>query len=265
MYSAKFEIDIISALSAQLIDTFARLSVGPLNPATLATVEREQGVYQLFLKGGLVYVGKADDLPKRLGEHYEKVTGRRNIDASDMGFKCLYVHKNWTTLAPETSLIAYYKAMGSGECEWNGNGFGPHDPGRNREITNKPTEGFDARYPIREDWRCPWVAPGDHDLLSLLIELKDNLPYVLRYGTEAGGTDGERSAHYTKGHPEHRGKTVTVPSPDMPAIELLRLVTKALPGWQSTAFPSHMILYKEANEGPNGRVYKHGALIHREP
>lgn len=265
MHSAKFEIDIISALSSQLVDAFTKLSVGPLDLETLSTLEREQGVYQLFLNNFLVYVGKSDDLPKRLGEHFTKISGRRNLDIDDIGFKCLYVHKNWTTLAPENSLIAHYKAGASGECEWNGNGFGPHDPGRNREITNKAPDGFDARYPIREDWPCSWAKPGEWKLLDLLVATKDNLPYDLRYQTEAGASDGDRNAHYRKGHVDHRGKTVLVPEPNMPAIELLRLITRALPGWQSTAFPSHMILYKESDEGPTGRVYRHGTLIHREP
>ena len=41
----------------------------------------------------------------------------------------------------------------------------------------------------------------------------------------------------------------------MPAKELLKLVTKKLPGWQATAFPGHLILYKEHE------VYKHGKQI----
>ncbi len=41
----------------------------------------------------------------------------------------------------------------------------------------------------------------------------------------------------------------------MSARELLRTVAQALPGWQATAFPSHMILYKEH------RTYIHGEVI----
>ena len=39
------------------------------------------------------------------------------------------------------------------------------------------------------------------------------------------------------------------------ATELLRLIAQALPEWQATAFPSHMILYKE------DRAYVHGKII----
>ncbi len=259
MHSANFEIDIIDALATQLVGAFEKLSIGPLTPAVLDTLDREQGVYQLFLNNRLVYIGKADDLPRRLGEHHFKITGRQGLDVSAMGFKCLYVHKNWTTLAPETSLINHYKARASGDCDWNGNGFGPHDPGRNRELTNKAPDGFDALYPIKTDWPCSWIEPRIWSVLDLLVRLKDTekLPYLLRYETEHLG--GDKFAHYTKGHPDHRIAMVDVPHPNMPVIELLKLITRALPEWQSTCFPSHIILYKE------NRDYRHGGIIHFEP
>ncbi|SAK40092.1 hypothetical protein AWB75_00155 [Caballeronia catudaia] len=259
MHSAKFEIDIISALSSQLEAAFDKLTAGQLAPAHTAALESDQGIYQLYHSGLLVYVGKADNLRTRLGEHYLKISGRQGIDVNDMGFKCLYVHENWVTLAPEASMIRHYKAKASGGCEWNGNGFGPHDPGRNRELTNKDPDGFDTRYPIKADWPCHWIAPGEWNVLDLLVALKDpkRLPYLIRYETEHLGRD--KFAHFSKGHPDHRTASVTVPSVDMPAVELLKLITRVLPGWQSTAFPSHMILYKE------NRAYKHGTLVHYQP
>lgn len=256
---AHFEIDIIAALASQLTGALDALDVGPLEPSTLSTIPKLQGVYKLFHDDQLVYVGKADNLPGRLAEHRKKISGRHNISVDSMSFKCLSVHQNWTALAPEASLIAHYKAQAAGQCEWNGNGFGPHDPGRNREITNKPPDGFDARYPIRTDWVCDWIEPGDWNLLNLLVALKDaeRLPYLLRYEREQIGPN--KFVHFKQGHPDHRDKTVTVPRNNMTAEELLVLITKALPGWQATAFPSHLILYKES------RDYTHGRVLHREP
>jgi hypothetical protein len=49
--------------------------------------------------------------------------------------------------------------------------------------------------------------------------------------------------------------TVNVPQDGMTARDLLRTVAEALPSWQATAFPSHMILYKEQ------RTYTHGEVI----
>ncbi|MBI3665867.1 MAG: Eco29kI family restriction endonuclease [Acidobacteria bacterium] len=243
----RFEIDIISALSSQLVAAFEMLEVGPLKEAQTKALESGQGVYQLYHKGTLVYVGKADSLKKRLAEHHEKVSGRKNISVADMGFKCLFVHPNWTALAPEDSLIKYYRKAGTGKCAWNGNGFGPHDPGRERETTNKAPDGFDATYPIREDWLCSWIKSSEYTAYDLLKCMKGGLPYLLRFETAAPKSQ--------KPHPDHLAVKAKVPKDGMPVKELLKLVAKSLSGWQATVFPSHMILYKEH------RSYKHGLTI----
>jgi hypothetical protein len=241
-----FEIDIISALSGQLVSAFAKLEVGPLEEAEIAGLPKGQGVYQLHHKGKLVYIGKASGLKQRLGEHREKITGRRNIDVGTLGYKCLLVHPNWTTLAPEDSLIKFYRKSGGGECPWNGNGFGPHDPGRERETTNKPPDGFDAQYPIRDDWPCPWITPGDYTAYEILKSLKQRLPYLLRFQTAASRSQ--------KPHPDHLQTVIRVPHSDLVAHELLKLIAMSLPGWQGTVFPSHFILYKEDCSYKHGRV-----------
>jgi hypothetical protein len=157
------------------------------------------------------------------------------------------VHRNWTALAPEYALIKYHRKLGKGSCPWNGNGFGPHDPGRERETTNKPTEGLDALYPIRDDWPCSWIKAGEYGAHDILKSLKGGLPYLLRYQTAV--------AKSSKPHPDQLATKVKVPSDGMPAKELLRLIAKKLPGWQATVFPGHMILYKE------DRTYNHGKKI----
>ncbi len=246
-YHARFEIDIVSALAEQLVASFEKLDIGSLGVKELSEVDTDQGVYQLFQNNLLVYVGKADNLRKRLTEHRFKISGRRNISPDEMGFKCLYVHKNWTALAPEDSLIKHYKKQ-PGLCEWNGNGFGPHDPGRNREMTDKDPDGFDAMYPIKDDWGCDWIEPQEWNVRELLLSMKANLPYLLRFQV----ADKNR---YRRGHPHYNDVTVTVQRTGMPARELLRLVASHLDGWQATVFPSHMILYEETH------VYKHGETI----
>jgi len=191
-------------------------------------------------------VGKADGLKRRLGEHRHKISGRLN-NLADMGFKCLFVHPNWATLAPENSLIKYYRDASEGECAWNGNGFGPHDPGRERETTNKAPGGFDGQYPIRQDWLCDWIKAGEVNAADLLKAMKGSLPYLLRYQTAK-----QKSK---EPHGDYKTLTVKVPRDDMGANDLLRTIAQALPGWQATAFPSHMILYKE------DRAYTHGQVI----
>ncbi|NRD53462.1 MULTISPECIES: GIY-YIG nuclease family protein [Corallococcus] len=234
--AAHFEIDIVRALADQLIEKFGQLSVGPLTEEAIKALEPNQGVYQLFLNNELVYIGKAGSLPTRLFDHLTKIDGRQNISASQVGFKCLYIHRNWTALAPETSLIDYYQSQDVRASAWNGNGFGPHDPGRERETTNKQPDGFDAIYPIKDAFPCSWIEAGSWPVLKLLVSLKRGLPYLLRYEAESS---------YVKGHPDFIGVTLNVPRTNMAARELLSLIAQALPGWQATVFKSHMILYKE--------------------
>lgn len=101
--------------------------------------------------------------------------------------------------------------------------------------------------PIREDWHCDWVKAGEHNVAQLLKSLKSGLPYLLRYQTARKKSQ--------EAHPDCRDAKVAVPEDDMTASALLRVVAQALPGWQATRFPSHMILYKEQHE------YRHGHLI----
>ncbi|MDP8981255.1 MAG: hypothetical protein M3O35_11780, partial [Acidobacteriota bacterium] len=176
-----------------------------------------------------------------------KISGRRNINVDDVGFKCLFVHANWTTLAPEDSLIKHYRKAGEGECAWNGNGFGQHDPGRERETTNKPPDGFDAQYPIRQDWVCDWIKAGEPNVAALLKSMKAKLPYLLRYQTAKKKSRNP--------HADYDDVTVAIAQDGRTAKDLLRTITVALAGWQATAFPSHMILYKEHRE------YEHGEII----
>lgn len=246
-YHDHFEIDIVAALSGQLETAFEGLEVGPFDRESIEAVEPEQGVYILFLDDQPVYVGKADSggLRKRLLEHYEKLAGRRNIDVADMGFKCLYVHRNWTSLAPEKILIKHFKD--ADHAEWNGIGFGPHDPGRDRETTAKPPHGFDSRFPIRHDWPVDSVTAGEHNARDLLMAMKSELPFLLRYQT----ADSNR---WREGHPAYNDVTVNVPEDAMPARDLLRIIAQAIPGAQATVFVSHMILYIEQRAYPHGEV-----------
>jgi hypothetical protein len=168
-----------------------------------------------------------------------------------MGFKCLFVHPNWTNLAPEHAPIKYYRDAGEGLFAWNRNGFGPHDPGRERETTNKAPDGFDAQYPIRQDWACDWIKAGDRNVADLLKSIKGKLPYLLRFQPASQGSQ--------KPHADYKDLTITVPRDDMSARDLLRTLAEAPPGWQAMAFPSHMILYKER------RIYTHGQGIWPSP
>jgi len=156
------------------------------------------------------------------------------------------MESRWTS-SPAVFLKLDMERWPSKSQSTGGNGFGPHDPGRERETTNKAPDGFDAQYPIRQDWTCDWIKAGDHKATELLKAIKARLPYLLRYQT-AKKKSQEPQADY-------KDLTITVPKDDMSARDLLRTVAVALPEWQATAFPSHTILYKEH------RAYTHGQII----
>jgi hypothetical protein len=169
--------------------------------------------------------------------------GRMNLNIADITFKCLWMSPNWVTLAPEKQLIELYGLQGT--SSWNGNGFGPNDPGAGRDERNNPPSDFDRLYPIRSDWPLSSIQPGEWSVTELLVKMKLELPFLLRF---------ERN------HPDLTGAVVCVPDGQMSANDLLRLVAQTLPpGWQATCFPSHMILYKRL------RPFQFGTVIFPQP
>ena len=239
-FCAYFDIDLPRALREQLVEALAQIDTGALNAYNLSQVPLSRGVYQLYLDGDLVYVGKASKLRERLTKHLRKIQGRSGLDLAAVSFKCLWMSPNWITLAPESQLIALYKAQGT--AIWNGNGFGPNDPGAGREDRNKPPALFDQLYPIRDNWPCDFITPDSWDVQTLLLRMKKDLPFLLRFQ--------KPSADYI-------AASVTIPEGGMPASELLRRCAEALPaGWQATRFPSHMILYKQF------KTFQYGTIIY---
>lgn len=96
-----------------------------------------------------------------------------------------------------------------------------------------------------------WLSIASPFTRTGLLRIKEELPFLFRYEAV--------NKNYRQGHPDYNSLTIIVPAAGMPAIELLGLITQQLPGWQSTRFPSHLILYKEDRE------YTHGAIIWKQP
>ncbi|MEV4414000.1 Eco29kI family restriction endonuclease [Catellatospora sp. NPDC049609] len=234
--SAEFRLSITRALGDQLGEALAELTPAPLTPDQINKIAGRPGVYQLYQDGDLVYIGKAEkSLPHRLREHYEKVSGRRSVGR--MTFTCLYVDEDLHAVAPETLLIRRHK--GDGKAVWNHNGFGLHDPGKQRDTTVvKPTH-FDALYPINLDWVCEDIEPGAYTADVLLARVKETLPYLFRYQAD--------DIHKTI-KVELRDTTPT-------ADELFTLLASAITDvdarWQITALPGYVIMYPSKGPYPN--------------
>ena len=225
-HAAHFDLDIPVAIHTQLVDAFTALTPVPLSEWERLAPPRAVGVYGLYYDGALAYVGKANRLDKRLGEHQAKFAGRQNISPDDVGATFLTVNPNWSAYAPEAILVKHFRHLGL--CEWNGSGFGNHDVGRRRD-TSEPNE-FDRQFPIRLEWPCTQIRAGQHGVGELLASLKAELPYLLRYD---------------KGHADLKNVTVEFASHAPTVREVMREISAILPGWQATALPSHIIFYKE--------------------
>lgn len=244
-YAIPFDFDLARAVVDQLVETLDALPIGALTTINLEAVAAVQGVYQLFHQDAAVYVGKTDEgLNRRLRRHQRTLAARQNIDVEHLGFKGLYIHKNWTTWTSEDVLLRHYST-----CAWNNSGYGSNDPGRKREDTEVGTQGFDQQYPIRSDWVVSEVQAGQYEANALLRQLKKTLPYIFRYETD-------HPKQWKSGSVKYNGRTLIVDKTDKTAEQLIASIAKQLgPSWQATRFPGRYILYEES------RDYVHGTKV----
>jgi hypothetical protein len=115
------------------------LEKSPLLPLTRGVGPNESGIYVLYYKGRLVYIGKASkgttkskrSLRGRLSEHAGKIGARQNVTLDDMHCRYLTFASEWWVWAAEFALIIHYKP------EWNATGFGSKIPGKGRPGTDR--------------------------------------------------------------------------------------------------------------------------------
>ena len=143
----RFEFDLDRGIRDQLVE---RLEASPLIPLQRGAAPTESGIYALYFRGGLVYVGKASSgttksrrtLRARLNEHVGKIEKRRNIELADVTCRYLTFESDWWVFAAEFALMDHYKP------EWNASGFGSKVPGRGRPGIR--ISQWDALFPSRE-------------------------------------------------------------------------------------------------------------------
>ncbi len=105
---SRFDFDLPAAMLSQLVAAFDALPIGHFTQEILAKLDPEPGVYQLYLSGKLMYVGKAViSLPENLRVQLIRLESRNGF--VDLGFKCLTVSRNWLDYADVASLAAYYQ------------------------------------------------------------------------------------------------------------------------------------------------------------
>jgi hypothetical protein len=243
------EFNLHDALVIELTSLFEQMSPAELNNGNANAVQDGQGVYQLFYRGELVYVGKTDNeagLRKRLLRHCGKVRSRLNLDPSEVHFKAVRIYV-FTAMDLETALIKHYKRAKKA-LAWNQSGFGSNDPGRKRDHSELKKGHFDALYPIDLDLEISLEDETDMSAASLLTLLKDKLAYTVRF---QGVT-----ARSKRPHPELVSSKVSIDERRTSVRSILLKISTALgKSWQVTALPGHVIIYRER------RAYEHGIPI----
>jgi hypothetical protein len=243
---ADFEFDLPEALLVRLIEVLDSVERETLSQEGLADVPDSQGVYQLWLDDELVYIGKTDaqaGLRKRLDRHRQKLQHRHRLEPNRVSFRAVRIYV-FTPLELETSLIEHYG--GVKQVRWNGSGFGSNDPGRERDTTRYKEGHFDLEFPIDIDRPLELELPGEASAAEVLSSLKGRLPYVFRY-QNAG-------SHSRRPHPDLEGTLVNIPRMEQVTTRsVLQVIVPQLPSrWRATLLPSHVILYKDNKDYPQG-------------
>jgi len=141
----RFEFDLDRGIRMQVVE---KLEASPALPLEKGVGPALSGVYALYYKRKLVYIGKVSrgttkskrTLRSRLNEHASKISGRRNISIDDVQCRYLTFSSEWWVFAAEFALIAHY------DPEWNGSGYGSKVPGIGRPGTDRVSD-WDQRFP----------------------------------------------------------------------------------------------------------------------
>lgn len=134
-----FTFDLDAAIFAQITRA---LEASPSYPLKKGAGPAESGIYALYYKKKLVYIGKASKettksgrtLRLRLNEHVNKILRHRNISLKDMTCRYLTFDSEWWAFAAEHALITRMQP------EWNSSGFGSKTPGEGRPGTDRVSD-----------------------------------------------------------------------------------------------------------------------------
>lgn len=134
--SHRFIFDLDRGIRGQVVE---KLQSSPKLPLKKGVGPQASGIYALYFRDKLVYIGKASKgttkskrtLRARLSEHVSKISGRKNISLDNMKCRYLTFDSEWWVFAAEFALMVHFKP------EWNASGFGSKVPGIGRPGTDR--------------------------------------------------------------------------------------------------------------------------------
>ena len=105
-----FDFDLDRGIRTQVVE---KLEKSPLLLLTKHVGPQASGIYALYFKDKLVYIGKASkgttkskrSLRARLTEHVSKIAERENITLKDMKCRYLTFESEWWVFAAEFALM----------------------------------------------------------------------------------------------------------------------------------------------------------------
>lgn len=141
----RFDFDLDRGIRDQVL---RKLNRSPRLALEKGVGPKESGIYALYHKGKLVYIGMVSKnttkskrtLRTRLGEHLRKIDSRRNISLAQMKCRYLTFESDWWVFAAEFALITHFTP------DWNLSGFGSKVPGIGRPGTKRVSR-WNALYP----------------------------------------------------------------------------------------------------------------------
>ena len=140
----RFDFDLDRGIRFQVVE---KLESSPRLPLQKGVGPTDSGIYALYFKGDLVYVGKASKgttksgrtLRQRFNEHVRKLE-KYNVALADIECRYLTMSSEWWVFAAEFALITHYNPT------WNASGFGSKTPGIGRPGTHRVSR-FDKLFP----------------------------------------------------------------------------------------------------------------------
>lgn len=143
-----FDFDLDRGIRSQVVE---KLEASPLLALVKGVGPALSGIYALYYKGKLVYIGKATKemtksgrtLRSRLNEHVGKIATRQNIALDEMKCRYLTFASEWWVFAAEFALMTHYQPY------WNASGFGSKTPGKGRPGTDRVSR-WDGLFPAQK-------------------------------------------------------------------------------------------------------------------
>jgi hypothetical protein len=140
-----FDFDLDRGIRSQVVE---KLQASPILPLAKNVGPAMSGIYALYHKGELVYIGKASKgttkshrtLRARLNEHVGKLGKRQNLNLTDLECRYLTFASEWWVFAAEFALMVHYNPA------WNASGIGAKTPGKGRPGTHRISR-FDRMFP----------------------------------------------------------------------------------------------------------------------